>query len=110
MNPIEINLMGRTYQLACAPGEEKKVMQLAALVEEKMQLAAKSGQGAIGEIRLVLLAALMLADDVLEQKTAGESAVEGMQRKLQEDEDLIVSAVDHLATRINALAVRMESN
>ncbi|MBI3419791.1 MAG: cell division protein ZapA, partial [Proteobacteria bacterium] len=60
MNPVDINLVGRTYQVACAPGEEKRLMQLSEMLEEKMLTVAKTGQGAISEVRMLLLAGLML--------------------------------------------------
>ncbi|HVY13402.1 MAG TPA: cell division protein ZapA [Alphaproteobacteria bacterium] len=110
MKPIEIHLMGRSYQIACTPGEEKKLLQLAAMLEEKMIAAAKTGQGAIGEVRLLLLAGLMLADDILETRNEGEQNMAEMRRKVLQDEDLMVAAVDHLAGRISALAARIESN
>jgi cell division protein ZapA len=109
MQPVEIHLMGRSYQIACEPGEEKRLLQLAVMLEEKMVAAAKAGQGAIGEIRLLLLASLMLADDVLEARSATQHATATLRRQLAQDEDLMVAAVDHLAGRINALAARVET-
>jgi cell division protein ZapA len=109
MTPVEIHLMGRAYQLACEPGDEQKLFQLAAMLEEKMLAAAKGGQGGIGEIRLFLLAGLMLADDVLEARSATQHATATLRRQLAQDEDLMVAAVDHLAGRISALAANMET-
>jgi cell division protein ZapA len=108
MQTVDLSLMGRSYQVACAPGEEKRLIQLAGMLEEKMKLAASAGQGAIGEIRLFLLAGLMLADDVLESGGQSEKASNENKRMLLQEEDVLVSAVDHLAGRINALAARIE--
>lgn len=109
MKTIEVHLMGRAYQIACEPGGEEHVQELSAMVEEKMKLAASIGQGSIGEIRLFLLAALMLADDVVEARNDGERGTSELRRQVLMDEDLIVSAVDHLSGRISALAARIES-
>ncbi len=109
MKTVEIHLMGRSYQIGCEPGGEERLQELATMVEEKMKTAASAGQGAIGEIRLFLLAALMLADDIAEAKSNAENGVAELRRKLSVDEDLMVSAVDHLSGRINALAARIES-
>lgn len=109
MKTVEIHLLGRGYQVACAPGQEKRLVQLAAMLEEKMKIAASSGQGSIGEIRLFLLAGLLLADDVLENKTSNDQAIASLKRSFLEEEDVLLSAVDHLAGRVTALAKRIEN-
>lgn len=108
MKTVDVHLLGRGYQVACAPGEEKRLQQLAAMLEEKMKLAASSGQGAIGEIRLFLLAGLMLADDVMEARAATERSGQDMSRAILQEEDVLVQAVEHLAGRITTLAKRIE--
>lgn len=108
MKTVDLHIFGRSYQVACAPGEEQRLMQLASMVEEKMKLAAQAGQGAIGEIRLFLLAGLMLADEVLETRGETENTVNSLKAKFAEEEDVLVSAVDHLAGRLNTLAARIE--
>ncbi len=108
MKTVDIHLMGRGYQVGCAPGEEQRLTQLAGMLEEKMKIAAGMGQGAIGEIRLLLLAGLMLADDVLEARGETERAAQSLTNRQLEEEDIIVNAVDHLTGRINALAARIE--
>ncbi len=109
MKAVEVHIMGRAYQIACEPGGEERLQELCQMVEEKMKMAASSGQGAIGEIRLFLLAALMLADEVADARADGARDTAELKRQIMMDEDLMVSAVDHLAGRINALAARIES-
>lgn len=109
MKTVDVPLLGRVYQVACAPGQEKRLAQLAAMVEEKMRRAAGAGQGAVGEIRLLLLAGLMLADDVLEARTAAEHAIEEERRRLVLEEDVVVGAIEHLAGRINGLASKLDA-
>lgn len=110
MKTVDIPLLGRTYQVACAPGQEQRLAELGKMVEEKMRMAATAGQGAVGEIRLLLLAGLMLADDVLEARSAAEGTVNAERQQIAEEEDLLVNAVEHLAGRINSLAARIEKN
>ncbi len=109
MKTVDVHLLGRSYQIACEPGQEKHLQRLAQMVEDRMKRAATSGQGAIGEIRLFLLAALMLADDVVEAEAGNARALADLSRRAAEDEDLMVTAVDHLAGRISALAARVEN-
>lgn len=108
MKTVDLHLLGRSYQVACAPGEEERLMLLAKMVDDKMKLAAQAGQGAIGEIRLFLLAGLMLADEVLEARGDTEKTISSLKAKFAEEEDMLVSAVDHLAGRLNMLAARIE--
>lgn len=109
MKTVDVSLLGRVYQLACAPGQEKRLHQLAAMMEEKMRLAASTGQGAMGEIRLMLLAGLMLADDVLEARATQEHALREMERATVLEEDVLVTAVEHLSQRITTLATRVDA-
>ncbi len=103
-NMIEISLMGRSYQLACPIDQHARVRELAAMMEEKMRLAVSSSQGSIGEVRLFLLAGLMLADEVLEGKAAQEKHFSKEKDDLDAEEDLLVAAVEHLSQRINSIA------
>lgn len=109
-NMIEISLMGRSYQLACPPDQHARVRELAAMMEEKMRIAISSSQGTVGEVRLFLLAGLMLADEVLEAKASQEKLVAKEKSNLDAEEDLLVIAVEHLSQRINSISARIESH
>jgi len=109
-NMIEISLMGRSYQLACPPDQHARVRELAAMMEEKMRLAITSSSGTVGEVRLFLLAGLMLADDVLEAKATQEKAIVQEKLSLIAEEDLLVTAVEHLSQRISSIAARIETH
>jgi cell division protein ZapA len=106
---LDISLLGRTYQVACAPGQEVRVQELARMLEEKMRLAVTAAPGTVGEIRLLLLAGLMLADDVLEARAAGSRAASQTQSQINDEEDVFIAAVEHLSERITTLAAKVES-
>jgi cell division protein ZapA len=106
---LDISLLGRTYQIACAPGQEVRVQELARMLEEKMRLAVTAAPGNVGEIRLLLLAGLMLADDVLEAKAATTRAGTQLQSQINDEEDVLIAAVEHLSERITALAAKVEN-
>lgn len=109
-NMIEISLMGRSYQLACPPDQHARVRELAAMMEEKMRLAISSSQGTVGEVRLFLLAGLMLADEVLEAKAAQDKLIEQEKNNLSDEENMLVTAVEHLSQRINSIAARIDTH
>lgn len=63
MADVKLNIAGRVYDVHCADGEEPQLMQLAAVVDEKV----RSMPGGT-EIRQLLFASLMLADEAQEAK------------------------------------------
>jgi cell division protein ZapA len=60
---VKLMIAGRPYDVHCADGEEAQLLQLAAVVDEK----AREITGGT-EVRQLLFAALMLADDAQEAK------------------------------------------
>jgi cell division protein ZapA len=75
MPEVEIEIGGRTFEVACQEGEEQYLHAAAKMLDEEASvLSAQIGR--IPESRMLLMAGLMLAD-----KTAG------VQDKLREAED-----------------------
>jgi cell division protein ZapA len=60
---VRLNIAGRTYDLTCADGEEPQLQKLAGLIDEKVRAIPGST-----EVRQLLFAALMLADEAQEAK------------------------------------------
>ncbi|WP_447762766.1 cell division protein ZapA [Sphingopyxis panaciterrae] len=69
MADVKLTIAGRPYDVHCADGEEPRLLQLAALVDEK----ARGIQGGT-EVRQLLFAALMLADETQEARVKVEKA------------------------------------
>jgi cell division protein ZapA len=66
---VAVTLNGRTYKLDCDPGEEQRFVALAGHVKHHMDaLTAKFGK--VGDERLLLLAALTIADELFEARDA----------------------------------------
>ena len=65
MGQVALSLNGRNYRLACEDGEEERLRELAQCVKAKLEtLVTEFGQ--VGETRLMVMAALLLADDLLD--------------------------------------------
>ncbi len=76
MGQVAVSLNGRTYRLACNDGEEERLRTLADQVRQKLNtLTDEFGQ--VGETRLLVMAALMLADDLLDAKPEGAPPGQG---------------------------------
>jgi cell division protein ZapA len=73
MAEVQVRVNGRVYAVGCEDGQEQHVLQLAAVFEEQVaQVARQVGQ--LGETRLFLLGALLLADELAEAKARLVSA------------------------------------
>ncbi len=99
---VTVTINGKDYPMACAPGEEKKIEALGARINEvASQVAAASGS--ISESRLLVMAALILTDQMkdLEDRIASSLAPviadEG-------DEEKTAELIEQLALRLEKLA------
>ncbi|MBK5921182.1 hypothetical protein CCR80_09075 [Rhodothalassium salexigens] len=67
MGQITLHVNNRPYTLACRDGEEAQLVYLAAYVDDRIsELVQKVGQ--VGEERLLLMTALLLADEMQEMQ------------------------------------------
>ena len=68
MNDVSLEIGGRPFRVACAPGEESHIARLGAIIDRK--LADNPGMASQSEARVLLYAALLLADEVHELRQA----------------------------------------
>jgi cell division protein ZapA len=75
MGQVTVTLNSRTYRLACGDGEEARLQALAAHVKVKVDaLAAQFGQ--VGEERLLLMAALLVTDELFDARERADGAAD----------------------------------
>lgn len=68
MGQVSISINNQRYTLACRDGEEDRLLSLARLVDSKIRmLTARLGQ--VGDTKLLLMAALLLADEMDDLRT-----------------------------------------
>lgn len=70
MSNVALQIGGRSYTVACAAGEEEHVAGLGRLIDGKVQ----SMGGGHNEVRQLLFAALLLADELHETRHRTPSA------------------------------------
>jgi cell division protein ZapA len=99
MAKADITLRGRTYSVACAPGQEIRIQKLSEQLNARVDQIA-GAVGDIGEERLLLIAALALLDEL----DAARKAVPGV----AETEKKVADVLSKAAARIEALAARIE--
>ena len=114
MAEIDVTVNGHNYRIACEDGEEEHLLQLAEHIDRHALGLAKS-LGKVGEARLMLMAGLLVGDELSEAL----DRVEELQRELAETqearardngpESATSRALDTAARRIEALAGRLKS-
>jgi cell division protein ZapA len=103
MAEVTIEVGGRRYDVTCRDGEEEQLRRLARLVDEKAG-QAKAAVGGVNESRQLLLAALLLADELADLKT-------GPRVPLPPDTgSALADAVEQLAARVETLANHLEDS
>lgn len=65
MGQATITINGRTYRLKCGDGEEARLLALADIVRHRVDSLAGEFEAA-GDGRLLLMTALMLADELMD--------------------------------------------
>lgn len=109
MSEITLTINGRSFGISCDNGQEQRVLDLGHYVDSRLKEISKAG-AASNESHLLVLTALMLADEVFDLRDdVGElgQRVENDNIK-RNDEQLIAKTIDHLAGRIEAIAGRMQ--
>ncbi len=94
MAEIKVSIAGRTYPLACRDGEEAHLQALAGHLQSKADELA-TALGTMSEPRLLLMAGILVADELSEL------------RKASGHPDL--SRLESLAARAEALASALEA-
>jgi cell division protein ZapA len=98
MSQVSVTINGRQYRMACEDGQEDHLMTLARELDERVaRLRTQFGQ--IGDSRLIVMAALMMADDVLE---IGQR-MKRLEQELASLQDARVAAAD--TTRMTQAAI-----
>lgn len=91
MSNITLSIGGRSYTVACAAGEEDHVRSLGAMIDARVR--QMEGLATQGEARMLLFAALLLADDLHEARNRPAEA----------------GLLDAVADRLENLAARLET-
>jgi cell division protein ZapA len=110
MPEVSVQIANRSYELACGDGEEERVQELAAYVDEKVVELRRQLPGT-PEVKLLVFAALILADESREARgiakaaeSARASATDSAETLATALEDLITSRVDKMSKKVSGVA------
>ena len=105
MAQVSVTIDGRKYRLACNEGEEARLESLAGVIDDKIGEMRKEF-GEIGDQRLIIMAALTIADNLAEARD--DVAAERKRSDAAEERaKAIASSLEALGSRIEALASRL---
>ena len=112
MPEIEITVGGRSFEVACQPGEEQFLRAAASVLDREAQPLI-SQMGRLPEVRMLLMAGLMVADraaaleeDVKALKTGGQGGAGAEKQKVEVPvvPETLRNSLAEIAARAEALA------
>lgn len=98
MSQVNVTINGRQFRMACADGEEAHLRQLAKELDDRIT-SLRNQFGEIGDARLTVMAALMVADELAEAL----KKVQRLERELAAVQDARVAVADRAQAREAAL-------
>ncbi len=103
MPQVTVTINEHPYSVACDAGQEQRIRELARMIESRMAGFAAHSQKA-GEARLLVMAALLLADELSEAQEKLRRGFDGNGR----DESALAAGILRLAARVEAVAETLE--
>ena len=110
MGQVGVAINGRTYQIACDDGQEEHLKQLGIVVDKRVsELIAAVGQ--VGDMRLLVMTALILADELSEMsddQATAQAGPNGSGAGAGAGDAGLADSLNLLAQKIESLADRLE--
>ena len=107
---VNVTIAGRSFRMACGPGEEAHLEALASQIDERIN-QLRGAFGEIGDQRLTVMAAITLADELSEARRKIES-LQAEIASVTETREAALHATDGwaiaLADALDAASARIE--
>jgi len=109
MGQLNVTINGRPFAVTCDDGQEARTRRLGQYVDAKVaEFVGSFGQ--VGEARLLLLAALVIADELADAGEALRLERSGAQAAEPAAADAAASGINGIAQRVEAIAARLETS
>jgi cell division protein ZapA len=118
MAQVTVTIDGKAYRMACEEGQEQHLETLAGRFDQYVG-HLKSQFGEIGDLRITVMAGIMIMDELselnrkierLEGEIAGlRSSGEGQAQDKARNEALMVSAVEELTVRLRDITAKLSA-
>ena len=102
MPQVTVLIKSHEYEVACGEGQEKRTAELAAYVDSKVK-SLVAAVGNVGDQRLLLLASLLLVDELWDQQDANSKGA------IRADDSQRSTMLEKLADRIDQMAALLPS-
>jgi cell division protein ZapA len=109
MPQVVVTVNGRAFDLTVADGEEPRIRRLAQYVDGKIGDFVKA-HGQIGEARLILLAALVIADELSDANELVQSERRNGRTAGIDGSAAMANGIRSIAQRIESIAARLETS
>ena len=107
MAQVDVIINDRSYRIACDDCQDTHVTKLANYIDGRVQELV-SAVGQVGDARLLVMASLLIADELSETLTTLNG-----KKRLQEDNsptmEHVAQTMENLAERIERIAARLEA-
>jgi cell division protein ZapA len=108
---VNVMVNSRAYTIACDEGEEEHLKELAAHVDAKAREVLGS-VGQVGDTRMLLMAALLIADERQEltgkvQANSSEGERQTLHLRAEQAESAAADALESAAKKLEDIAVRL---
>jgi cell division protein ZapA len=109
MGQVSLTVNGRPFTVTCDDGQEARIRRLGQYVDAKVaEFVGTLGQ--VGEARLLLLAALVIADELADANEALRLARDGSRAAAAAASDAAASGIQAIAQRVETIAARLETS
>jgi cell division protein ZapA len=107
---VNVMVNSRAYTIACDEGEEEHLKELAAHVDQKAREVLGS-VGQVGDTRMLLMAALLIADEHHDLSSKMGTVTEGEKQRLhlrvEQAESAAADALESATKKIQDIAARL---
>ena len=108
MSKADIVIRGKTYSIACAEGQEARLVALGEKFNARIK-ALEETIGDVGDGRLLIAAGLSLVDDLeAAQSMMDKHEIDDLDNRITLIERTAAAALSDAAVRINAISSRID--
>jgi cell division protein ZapA len=107
MGQVTVRIGGYSHPVSCEDGQEAHLVTLASEVDKRVNSIRAMG-GQFGESRLLLLASLLLADEVHDLKVAVAQAKAGQPVAATAEDPKLAERIARIAERIEGIAQNLD--
>jgi cell division protein ZapA len=105
MGQVTIEVNGRPYAVGCEDGQEQHLQDLAKVFDRQVRQVSQD-MGQLGDTRLLLMGALLLADELADARTrltVQQADIARLESEHQKVESRAAAAIEQAARRIDRL-------